>query len=284
MDKNVKKEEVPVNQEANELQVSEATVAEAPVAEAAPEEAPKAPRDLFYERIRTNFPDANYDEDEAEYYSHALSHMDVLENDSKTLKTLTEKLNARLGEDPDEASIMLDWLDGVDIRTAIVRHKGEEALAVPSEDSDEYANWKQAGEDRKAELAKMKAQVDEYRTNAEASAAALQEYAKENNLSEEQTVELEDYITNVLLPDIYAGKLSKDTYALLQRARNYEADVNGAREQGRIEGRNEKIDLGKKHLKGSGLPHGAAGGNAQDEIVETENKTADWLAKMASRR
>ena len=89
------------------------------------------PRDLFYERIRTNFPEGKYDEDEDEYFRNALSRMDALEGDSKTLKDLTTKLEARLGQDPQEAEVFLDWIDGVDIRTAITRHMGAEALTAP---------------------------------------------------------------------------------------------------------------------------------------------------------
>lgn len=243
-------------------------------------------RDLFYERIRTNFPDANYEEDEDGYYRDALTRMDALEKDSKTLGDLTNKLNSRLGSNPQEAEVMLDWLDGVDIRTAITRHMGADALTAPEEGSDEYENWNKANEDRKKELSDMKAKVDEYRANAEASVTALQEFAKETGLSEEQAAELESYFTNELLPDIYAGKIGKEFYGLIHRGRNYEADVDGAREQGRVDGRNEKIEIEKKRLAGSGLPNGKTGGNASEEIETPKggNKTADWLAKMSKRR
>ena len=243
------------------------------------------PRDLFYERIRTNFPEGKYDEDEDEYYRNALSRMDALEGDSKTLKNLTEKLNARLGQDPQEAEVMLDWLDGVDIRTAITRHMGAEALSVPEEGSDEYENWKKAGEERQKQLADTKAQVDTYRANAEASAEDLKAFAAENGLTEEQAAELEKYLTEDLLPKIYSGKLDKDFYKLIQHARDYDNDIAGAREQGRVDGRNEKIEAEKRHLAGSGLPNGGAGGNANAEVdAPTNNKTVDWLDRMSKRR
>lgn len=260
----------------------EAAPVEAEVEEAAAE--PKS-RDLFYERIRTNFPDSNYDEDEDGYYRDALSRMDALEKDSKTLKDLTSKLETRLGADPQEAEVMLDWLDGVDIRTAIARHMGAEALSAPEEGSEEYESWKKAGDDRRKELDDMKAKVDEYRTNAEASAAALKEFAQENGLDEEQAAELERYIAEEFLPNIYAGKLGKDFYGFIQHGRNYDADIEGAREQGRVDGRNEKIEAEKKHLEGSGLPSAKSGGNVAEEVdAKPANKTVDFLTKMAKRR
>lgn len=247
--------------------------------------AEQKPRDLFYERIRTNFPEGKYEEDEDEYYRNALSRMDDLEGDSKRYKDLTEKLNARLGSDPQEAEVMLDWLDGADIRTAITRHMGAEALTAPEEGSDEYENWKKAGDERRKELDDMKTQVDEYRANSEASQTALDEFAKENNFTDEQKEEFAKFIINDFLPNLYAGKMDKDFYKFIQNARNYDADVEGAREQGRVDGRNEKIEVEKKHLAGSGLPNGGAGGNASEEVdAPKDNKTVDWLDKMSKRR
>ena len=243
------------------------------------------PRDLFYERIRTSIPEGKYEEDEDEYYRNALTQMDAYEKDSKTLKNLTEKLNKRLGADPQEAEVMLDWLDGVDIRTAITRHMGAEALAAPEEGSEEYENWKKAGEERQKSLADTQAQVEAYRANAEASAADLKAFAEENGLDEAQTAELEKYLAEDLLPAIYSGRLNKDFYTLIQHARNYDNDIAGAREQGRVDGRNEKIEVEKKHLAGSGLPNGGAGGNASEEVdAPANNKTVDWLDRMSKRR
>lgn len=252
-----------------------------PAAESATE---RKPRDLFYERIRTNIPEGKYDEDEEEYYRNALTVMDAYEKDSKTLKDLTEKLNKRLGADPQEAEVMLDWLDGVDIRTAITRHMGPEALSTPEEGSEEYEAWSKAGEARRKELADMEAKVNEYRTNAEASAADLDALATENGWSDEEKAGVEEFVKGIL-EKVYSGRLDKDFYNLIQHGRNYEADIEGAREQGRVDGRNEKIEVEKKHLAGSGLPNGGVGGNASEEVDAPKgNKTADWLAGMTKRR
>lgn len=245
----------------------------------------RRPRDLFYERIRTNFPDGKYEEDEEEVYRNANSRFDELEKDSKQLKDLTAKLNTRLGADPQEAEVMLDWLDGVDIRTAVARHMGAEALVAPEEGSEEYEAFSKAGEARKKELADMKAKVDEYRANAEESAAILDAIAEENGWTPEQKAEMESFVTG-LLEKIYSGRLDKDFYNFVQHGRNYDADIEGAREQGRVDGRNEKIEVEKKHLAGSGLPNAKSGGNASEEVdaQPAGNKTVDWLDKMSKRR
>lgn len=277
------------NVKAEAEQVAEA---KAPVEEVAVEAAPKeeaaaaerGPRDLFYERIRTNFPEGKYDEDEDEYFRNANTRFDALEHDSKQFHDLADKLVKRLGDDPAKAEAVLDWLDGEDMVVAITRHLGPEALSVPEEGSDGYDAWKAAGDARRQEMADIKAKVDEYRKNAEDSAVALDDFAKEAGLDDEQKAAFEKYIAEELLPAIYSGKFTKEMYGLIQHGRNYDADIEGAREQGRVDGRNEQIEVGKKHRQGSGLPNGAAGGNANEEVDRKENSTADWLSHMAQRR
>ena len=281
------KEKVNAAAETPEVQTTEVEAPQAPEAIEAPaaEATEQGPRDLFFERIRTNFPEGKYDEDEEEYYRNANSRFDELERDSKSFHELSDKLMKRLGNDPEEAEIVLDWLDGADIRTASTRHKGAEALVAPEEGAEGYEEWKAAGEARRKELDDMKAQVETYSQNAKESEAALDEFAQEMGLDDEQKAAFANYIAEELLPAIYSGKIGKDLYTLIQRGRNYEADIEGAREQGRVDGRNERIEVGKKHLQGSGLPNGAAGGSAQETEVDTKgNATEDWLSRMAQRR
>lgn len=257
----------------------------APEEEAPEAAAPEAsPRDLFFERIRTNFPEGKYAEDEDEYYRNANSRMDELEKDSKLYKDITAKLETRLNQDPEDAEVFLDWLDGTNLWTATARHKGAEFAAPPQEGTPEYDEYIKAGDERRKELDAIKAQVDEYRSNAEASAADLDALAKENNWSDEEKADVENYIQE-FLKKVYSGRLDKDFYNFIQHGRNYDADIEGAREQGRVDGRNEKIEVEKKHLAGSGLPNGGAGGNASEEVDAPEsNKTIDWLDRMSKRR
>jgi hypothetical protein len=81
-----------------------------------------------------------------------------------------------------------------------------------------------------------------------------------------------------------AGKVSKETLKLLKRAVDYENDMSGAREQGRVDGRNEKIEVEKKRMKGSGLPDANAGGSVQEEVeVKPKSSTAAWLSSVPRR-
>lgn len=234
-------------------------------------------RDMFFERIRTNFPDNNYEEDEEGYYRDANSLLDSLVKDSKSFKDLSQKLSARLDKDPREAEVMLDWLDGTDIRVAIARHMGQEALTVPEEGSEEYEAFTKAGEDRRKELDDMKTKVDTYRSNVDASTADLDAIAEENQWSEEERADVESYIANIL-EKVYSGRMDKDFFNGILKARNYDKDIAGAREQGQVEGRNEKIEAEKRHHAGSGLPNAATGGSTSAEVDDPRAKKARELS------
>ena len=284
MEQEVKTNAAEVVQQPEEVKEQPTVVApEEGAAEEAPVAEPK-PRDLFYERIRTNFPEGKYEDDEEEYYRNALSGMDALEKDSKSYKDLTAKLTERLNQDPEEAEVFLDWLEGTDLWTATARHKGADALMPPQEGTPEYDSWKQAGDERRKELDDTKAKLDEYRANADASAADFEELAASKGWTPEEKEEVQNYITSIL-EKVYSGRLDPEFYDFVLKGRNYDSDIEGAREQGRVDGRNEKIEVEKKHLAGSGLPNGGAGGDASEEVDETPvNKTVDWLAKMGKRR
>jgi hypothetical protein len=120
--------------------------------------------------------------------------------------------------------------------------------------------------------------------NAKESDDAMTEFLKEEGFDEEGAQGFKDLVVSIL-NDVSAGKVSKDTLKLLKRAVDYDKDLNGALEQGRVDGRNEKIEAEKKRMKGSGLPDVNAGGSASEEVEAKQfNSTADWLGKFGSRK
>ena len=86
------------------------------------------PRDVFFERIRTNVPDGKFDEDEQEYFRHALSLLEKAEEGSNKYKGMTEKMMRRYQEDPEEVAALLDYMEGMPLVAAIVKHKGDEVI------------------------------------------------------------------------------------------------------------------------------------------------------------
>lgn len=238
----------------------------------------RKPHELLYERIRASRPEAKYDEDEEEYSRQAMEMFDELEGKGKKYDDMSKRLMSRFNSNPEEATAFLDYLDGMSLPAAIRKSMGDEALTI-KEGDDGWDEYVRVGDERKKEQEAMRAKIEEIRANAVESEKALSDFAKERGMSDEDAKALSDYITNEIIPNIYAGKITKDMYNIFMNARDYDKDIEGAREQGRVDGKNEKIDIEKKRMGGSGLPNANAGGNADKEVDKPQggNATADWL-------
>lgn len=260
--------------------VETGSVEEGQVQEPAPE---RKPRELLYERIRTSRPDAKYDEDEEEYSRQAMSILDDLEGRAGQYDKMSEKMSARFNQNPEEAEAFLAYLDGASLPSAIRRYMGDEAL-VMKEGDEGWDEYQKAGKEREEQFASNRAALDQFMQNAQDSDVTMADFIAEAGLDEEGAQNFKDLVVSIA-NDMSAGKITKDTLMLLNRAMNYEKDVEGSREQGRVEGRNEKIEVEKKRMKGSGLPNTNASGNASEEVdVKQSNSTADWLGKFGSRK
>lgn len=245
----------------------------------AAEQVERKPHELLYERIRTSRPDGKYEGDDEEYSRQVMSMLDDLEKKSGEYDEMTKKIMNRFNQNPEETEAFLDYLDGMPLPTAIRRRMGDEALTMEEGDEgwDEYVK---AGEERKKQFEDSKAAVEQYLNNAQASDADFTDFVKEKGMSEEDSKKFQDVITSIA-NDMSVGRISKETLALLKRAIDYDNDIAGAREQGKVDGKNSKIELEKKRMAGSGLPDANAGGNAAEEVEEKQlSETADWLKKF----
>lgn len=237
----------------------------------------RQPRDVFYERIRTNAPDGKYDDDEQEYYRQAMTLFDSAEEGNKKYKGMTEKLMRRYQEDPEEIAILMDYLEGMPLIDAIVKNKGEEALTM-HEGDEGWDSYKQAVDDRKAQRQKQMDLMEEVKGNIDGTVKEFNAWAEENGFDEEQKARVWDLIQGDL-ENISKGKFTKEILGRYKDALNYQKDVEGARAQGKAEGKNEAIEAKKRQMKGSGLPATEAG-NIQEPEQQKPNDTVTFLSKM----
>ncbi|MBQ8100060.1 MAG: hypothetical protein IJ640_00340 [Prevotella sp.] len=239
------------------------------------------PKDVFFERIRTNVPDGKFEDDEQEYYRHAMEILDKAEDGSNKYKGLTEKLTRRYQEDPEEVAILMDYIEGMPLMAAIVKHKGEEALTMKEGDEGWEDYQQEVGRRKEARETYMKL-MDEVENNSTTTAEEFNKWADELKLDDEQRKAVWDLMQSDL-DNMTRGKISRDVFDRYSKALNYERDVEGAHEQGKAEGKNEAIEAKRKQMKGSGLPNGGGGNSEHEEAEETTDPTAQWLAAMIHR-
>ena len=242
----------------------------------------RSPRELFYERVRTNIPDGRFDEDEDEYFRGGMNMLDRAEEDSRKYKDLTEKLLRRYKEDPEEVAALLDYIDGMPLAAAIRKHKGDEALTL-KEGDEGWNAFRKAGEERKAERERQDAMMKEIDGNMSASLEEFDSWAKEQNLDEEQKSAVWDLLTGDL-NEMGRGKFGRNVFDRYRDALNRDKDLEGARAQGYAEGKNEKIDERRHDVRGSGLPGVSSSAVQEIPSESAEDATVAFLNRARRRR
>ena len=207
----------------------------------------RSKKDLFYERLKSNNPELNTDDEES-LYGTAYDYIGGLD-DYKSKRELTDKNIAdRFNEDPRFAKFFLGSIQpGANPLQVLVREYGED-LKQYLEDPDNAEEMGKAQKEYLDKIAKGKELENSYTENLDASLARLDEYQAAKGITDEQVDEVikslladaENIIMGVFTPELIDSKL---------KSMNYDMDVAVAKEEGMVEGANKKIDEHKKATK-----------------------------------
>ena len=162
----------------------------------------------------------------------------------------SSKMANALAKDPRLAQALADIVSGKrGSAGALARYFGKDFLSA-EEGSPEAEEIAKAEEERKKELDDMDSSKKEYQDNVDASMPAILEYCKEKGCDPDEFLgKVWDEIVN----PIFMGTYSKDLLDKLDKAFNYDKDVNDAMAAGEVKGRNTKINKMKEDV-GDGLP------------------------------
>ena len=209
------------------------------------EETPKkSNRDTFMERYKADFPDDNYEDEEAMY-----GRMNERNAAYDRLKTNDDNFRKLVNEHPEYGGMVADMMEGRNfIESFLGRHSLEDIEAAYNDPemakklSDEYADWMQ----KKVENEKFD---KEREANVQNSIRELSAYCEENGIDEEGATELWgkalDFANNAVML-----LFDKSFYDFLNKGMNHDSDVAAAREEGEIAGHNAKVQT--QLAKGAG--------------------------------
>lgn len=246
--------------------------------EAAAEEAPKkGNKELFYESIRTNFPDVEFGDDDDENYGKVNEVFGRMKKENEENKTKAGRFQAALDEDPAAAAAFMSFMEGTPLPTALRKYYDDEELTMKEEDEG-YADYKKAYDERRAESKAAKERAEAFEKNKSMSDEALREYVKENGLDDEGAEKLTEDIMK-FMEALGRGEITKEMWGKLDKASRYEKDMEDARTAGEIAGRNEKIERKMRDLSGDGLPE--TGGNTTEKAEE--EKEENFMKKIGDR-
>lgn len=229
-----------------------------------------------YERLHKSYPEAQFKSDD-EVDEHLTRHLDTLEDYQQKNKDANKNLVEIFNSDPTLVGVLRDMTEGASFAEALARNVDLESLKVPEGDPD-YPKWKENLEQRK----KKQQEHDEFRAkyseNLDMSQKEVDEFAKENNLSEDDA---RAFLTTVdeLLGEIFEGKITKKFLTMMRKAINYQGDIETAATAAKIAGKNEgieqKVAKEKTKKEGDGLP----GVTASNKAIEGEKKPTNWVAE-----
>lgn len=151
--------------------------------------------------------------------------------------------------------------------------ESEEGRAKIVESTNKYLERK--AENEKGEAERM--------ANYEQSINDLTAFAEEKGLSEEQAVAVFEKV-NQIAYDAIDGKYSREAYEMAYKAMNYDGDVEKARTEGEVTGRNAKIEerLGKVNKKPEMPP--SLGGQGGAVAEPAARKDADPMLEAMRER
>jgi hypothetical protein len=257
---------------------------EAPPAEVPEGEQQKTPEENipgWKKRVKEYYKDREFESDED--ISAAAEEMidDLLD-----YKTKGQEANAKLVEifesEPAIAEFMADVMKGASPEVAIARNFDLDAL-TPMEGEPDYAAWEEARNNRKKRLEEQRKFEEELTANQVESSKAFEDFVNEHDLSEEEADGLLDEI-DALLKDIYRGYVSKDFLNMMHKVTGYEEKLAKAREEGKLNAKNEAVKLEKKNYdkkqKGDGLPKVGNTGSPKDKPKRNLTRFERTLAQI----
>lgn len=237
----------------------------------------KSRRDMFGERLKAKYPDKEYANDEA-LFAQINDDYDNYENEIGRYKEREDKMTDMFVRDPKSARFMAAMAkdeDPVVLMLELVGADGITDLMNNPEKKEEYAK---ANADYLKRVAREQELEAVYNKNLGETLAMLEQVQQEQGLSDE-TVDAAVELIQKIADDAVLAKYSRETFDMALKMLRRDADIENARSEGEIAGRNAKIDEKlKKEKSGDGLP-GTGGANAAAPTQTPRRKTVLEMAR-----
>jgi len=265
-------EETPKEEPKSEEKPAEATTEE-PKTEEEPKNEEPDDAALVIAFGREQYPE-EYGEGEFDDARVSALRKKILE-DFKSMKTHLEEMTKnnkdlfKFVEDNPEFGEFLDKVkEGTSPELALLDIYGDEFLAA-KDGSDERNAYIEAKNKRKAD-------ADEISKNLAESREALPKILEELGFPADRISEFEEF-ENKMWEGMEKGKFGKDYYGAMISAMDHDKNVETAREQGKVEGRNEQIEERLEKEEGDGIPASENGGGGK--APESEKKEEDEMTR-----
>lgn len=231
------------------------------------EEPKKSKREIFNERLKTKYPDREYADDEA-LFGQIGEDYDDYENRLGQYKEREDKMSEMFARDPRAAQFVRDMADGKDPWIAVIERVGSDGVIELMNDPEKKAAREEANAAYAEQLAKEKELEAEYEKNQAESIALREQMDAQYG---EALVDEALAVIDQIFKDALVGKITKETFDLAMKVVNREAELENARSEGEIAGKNAKIEETLRQQKsGDGIP--AMGGSVNSSAPQRQRQ------------
>jgi len=184
-----------------------------------------------------------------------------------------------LDTDPEMADVFTAVADGIPFKVAIATYMDLENIK-PMEGDADYERYVEEREKLKASREQQKKDALQWESNKAETVKVSKDFFAEKEMSEKEQQSFVDFFDKII-DDISQSKVSRDTLERIYNAYTYKDAVAGARKQGEVAGRNQKIEQKRAtRANGSdGLP--GSGTSVQQKPAENGQKSQifGWLGE-----
>lgn len=231
-------------------------------------------RDKLVERLRTYNPEGAYDEDEA-LYDGVGSMLDEREASLSEMRGKMDELAQVFKRSPQVASFFVDLIDGAGIYESLSRNFGPDLMAAINGDDEVRASYDNGLAEWQAAADEREARNNTFKTNSDQTMAEYEAWLAEEGYTPEDRAELEAEMMAVSNA-MGEGKFM-DFVRALNRSRRYDRDIENARSEGEIRGRNARIAEERTlPTEGDGLPNMQGAARPDEVPLREEMKQNGW--------
>lgn len=238
-------------------------------------------RDRALQRIRDRHQDKTFDDDEAVYGQMLddFDDFDARESEYNTMRANTDQLTTLFNKNPEWADYLSEAAKGGNPVIAYIRRYGDNLRDV-LDDPAKQEEYAEAQKEYMAKVAKEAELEKEYEANLSQSLALLDQL-EEEGMSTEAIDKAFERI-QLLAQNAMAGKITREDIELVTAALNHDADVAAANHEGRVAGRNDKIDMKLRQRQQGDGTAGEMGGRNGRAGAPRRNESLFDVAREAS--
>lgn len=218
-------------------------------------------REKFGERLKQKYPDREYADDEALFGQIDDDYADY-DQQLSDYKDREGRFADLLANDPRSAQFITDMAQGKDPWIALLERLGIDGVTDLLNNPEKQKEYAEANKKYVERLAKSKELDEAYDKNLPESMALVEKIQTERHLSDETMDAAMDLLARAY-NEALVGKYTEETINMALNAVTHDADVQNARTEGTVAGRNAKIDEQlRKPNAGDGQPNLAGSNNA----------------------